>query len=285
LCRWPASSLLLSGVLSLASPRESPAIAQFAEVTGRVEAGAEGTLLVVLQLKNVGDAKAVPLTVEGELLEQRAEAQIEAGVAAGESGEARLRFALEEAPPGLHALTLLLEYPTSPASAAGSSPPMASQRAYLLLTLGASAEPAVKLTAPELTLETRDALPVGLESTDGAPHRVRLRVLAPRGLNVEEPWVEVEVPARGQVTAPIELLRAGAARGSLEGILIVAATTGEELTRTTVATGVVRIAPDSALLPRLRPILWALAVLLIGGGLLPQVFRPARPVPAQADPP
>ena len=227
----------------------------------------------MVRLRNAGDAPALPLTVEGELLGERRVARLEQGVAAGQSGEVRLAFPADLPRPGLHALTLLLEWPLGPPAVPGAIPPTASQRAYLLLSLGATAEPAVKLEPEELLLETRDRLRVDLESADGAPHRVRVRVLTPRGLNVDGEALEAEVPAKGRASVEATLLRAGAPRGSRQGILVVATAADGALERTSVATGIVRIAPDPARLPRLRPLMVLLIVLLLGGGLLEQVRR------------
>jgi hypothetical protein len=120
------------------------------------------------------------------------------------------------------------------------------------------------------------SLPVGLESTDGAAHRVAVRVLPPRGLNVlGGPLVDLDVPGSGRVTAPVSLLRAGAPRESRQGILIVASAADGPLERTAVATGVVTIARDPALLPRLRPALWLLAAALLGAAAWAELRRPA----------
>ena len=221
------------------------------------------SLEVTVALENKGDQTASPLTIQGELVVERREARLALGVAPGVTEHAVLRFPLEVPRPGLHALTLLLEWPVGPPPADGTLPPMASQRAFLLLTLGAVAEPAVRVVAPDFELETRGTLAVGLESADGASHRVSVRVLTPRGLNVLDAGGEVIVPATGRATAPVTLLRGSAPRESRQGIVVVASVLDGPLERTAVATGVVSLARDPSLLRPLRPALWLLAAGLL----------------------
>lgn len=256
--------------------RPAAASARF-EVTGKATSPDGVSLEVTVALENAGDEKASPLTIEGRLVAERREARLADGVAPGATEQAVLRFPVEVPRPGLHALTLLLEWPVGPAPADGTLPPMASQRAFLLLTLGAVAEPAVRVTPALLELETRGTLAVGLESADGAAHRVSLRVLTPRGLNVLDAGGEVDVPAKGRVTAPVTLLRAGAPRESRQGIVVVARALDGPLERTAVATGIVNLTRDPALLPRLRPALWLLAAgLLAAAAYLEVRWRSAR---------
>ena len=217
-----------------------------------------------MAVENQGDSKASPLTIVGELGAERRETRLGDGVAPGATERAVLRFPLEVPRPGLHALTLLLEWPVGPPPADGTLPPMASQRAFLLLTLGVAAEPALRVLAPPLEMETRGTLAVGLESVDGASHRVSVRVLTPRGLNVLDPGGEVLVPAGGRVTAPVTLLRGSAPRESRQGIVVVASVLDGPLERTTVATGVVSLARDPARLPGMRTALWFVAAGLLG---------------------
>jgi hypothetical protein len=218
---------------------------------------------VRVDVRNSGDAPATPLTVFGEMFGERRQARIEAGLGPGQATSAHLLFPLAVPRPGVHALPLLLEYPEGgPADAAGN-PPLASQRAYLLLALGGAAEPAVRIDAPELRLDTRGELRVGLSSLDGEPHRVSLRVLTARGVRVDSPPLEVEVPARGTVAPRVVLMRSGAPRGTRHGILLVAGTLDGALERTSVATSIVEIAPDSGLMPVLWRPLAVLALLLL----------------------
>ena len=232
-------------------------------MTGTASSPDGASLEVTLDLQNQGDLLASPLTVQAELVAERGEARLAQGVAPGATERTVLRFPLDLPRPGLHALTLLLEWPVGPAPADGTLPPMASQRAFLLLTLGALAEPAVRVIAPDLELETRGTLAVGLESADGGAHRVSVRVLTPRGLNVIGAGSEVIVPATGRATAPVTLVRGSAPRESRQGIVVVASVLDGSLERTAVTTGVVSLAKDPAILPRLRPALW-----LVAAGLL-----------------
>jgi hypothetical protein len=142
------------------------------EVSGVVQAAAGG-LDVTVTLKNVGDGGAGPVVVEGELGGRRQTGTLDEGVPPGASGSLLLHYPNDLPRPGVHALTLLLDYSEAAPGADGTTPSV-SQRAFLLLALGANPEPAVRAEAPEVRLETRSNLIVGLESEDGAPHRVRL---------------------------------------------------------------------------------------------------------------
>lgn len=232
-------------------------------MTGTATSPDGAFLEVTVDLQNLGDLKAAPLTVQGELLDERGLARLQEGVAPGATERVVLHFPLEVPRPGLHALPLLLEWPVGPPTVDGSLPSMASQRAFLLLTLGAVAEPAVRVVSPDLELETSGTLAVGLESADGGAHRVRVRVLTPRGLNVLDAGGEVIVPATGRATAPVTLVRGSAPRESRQGIVVVASVLDGPLERAAVATGVVSIARDPARLPRLRTALWLVAALLL----------------------
>jgi hypothetical protein len=252
---------------------EARAGARF-EVSGTVEA-AENGLAVRVSLKNVGDRGTGSVTVEGELLGRRQEGSLDQGVPAGESRSLLLRYPPEVPRRGVHPLTLLVDF-TEPTPGADGSPPAESQRAFLLLALGANPPPAVRVDAAEGRLETRSSLAVGLESLDGAPHRVRLRVLTPHGLRAENPPADVGVPAVGRVLVTIPLLRSGAPRGSRQGVLVVAEASDGPLARTTVTTGVVEIAPDPALMPRLRRPLLVLAGLLLASAAALEFRRSRR---------
>jgi hypothetical protein len=112
-------------------------------------------------------------------------------------------------------------------------------------------------------MRDRDPLRVTVASTDGAPHRARVRALAPRGLTTDPPAVSVEVPGSGEVTAELPILRGGAPRPSRQGIVVLAETDDGPEHRTAVATGTVDVAPDPARLPHLRRLLAAVALLLV----------------------
>ena len=142
-----AALTLLLGVVLLAAPRGAHASARF-EVTGSASSPDGASLEVTVDLQNQGDAKASPVTIQGELVAERREARLADGVAPGATERVVLRFPLEVPRPGLHALPLLLEWPVGPRPADGTQAPTASQRAFLLVTLGAVAEPAVRVLAP-----------------------------------------------------------------------------------------------------------------------------------------
>jgi len=259
---------LLLALLPLAA--EVRAGARF-EVTGSADATDEA-LLVRVELKNVGDRPASPLTVRGELLGVRRETVINPGAASGETRVATLSFPLEVPRPGVHALTLLLEFPDIGGGAPGAEP-TASQRAYLLLALGENAPPAVKVDAPVAHVETAGRMAVGVESVDGAAHRVRLRVLTPLGLRAGDVEAEVAVPAKGRAVSDVTLLRAGAPRPSQQGVLVVADVVDGPLARTAVSTGVVEIDAPAAWLPRHRSLLVLAAILLLGAAALEELRK------------
>ena len=274
---WPWSrASRLVGVAGTAAVLLFPAAAFAAaprfEVSGAVTMTDEA-LDVRVDVRNSGDAPAAPLTVFGEMFGERRQAHVETGLSPGQATSAHLIFPLAVPRPGVYALPLLLEYPEGgPADAAGN-PPLASQRAYLLLALGGTAEPAVRIDAPELRLDTRGELRVGLSSLDGAPHRVHLRVLTARGVRAESPPLEVEVPAQGTVASTVVLMRSGAPRGTRHGILLVAGTLDGELERTSVATSIVEIAPDPGLMPALWRPLVVLALLLLAQAAVLEIRR------------
>ena len=193
----------------------------------------EENLEVTVSLKNTGDAAALPLTVEGELLGESREVRLDIGVGPGVT---RARG------PAL---------PERPAAAGGPRPALAAGVARGSGALDRRPPPHGEpegLSAPDprgragaggqalgvsahvwrLVARSRS----DLESADGRPHRVGVRVAAPRGVNVEERETELEVPARGQAKALIHLLRAGAPRESQQGIVVVASVRDGELERT-----------------------------------------------------
>jgi hypothetical protein len=213
---------------------------------------------------NRGDRPAVPLEVAGELLGEQASARLASGVAPGGSGAVVLSFAAAGARPGTHALTLLLEHPVEGPPDGAGNPPVASERAWLLLALGgASPGPPVRLAAEPLRLDVRGRLGVRLESADGEAHRVRLRAFTARGLRPEGGGVEVAVPASGTARAVLPLVRAGAPRGTRHGVLLIAETTGDALARAAVLAVPVEVAPDPSVLRRIRTPVLALGVLLV----------------------
>jgi len=225
-----------------------------------VSLSGEDELEVRVDLTNRGAGDAAAVSVLGELAGHYDEARIAAGVRAGATGAARLLFPRDVPRAGVYPVVLRLDY--APRTAVAGGPAALSQRAFLLVTLGANAPPAVRLSAPETTLVDRSLLPVTIESADGGAHRVRLRVLTPRGFNPERAQDEVAVPARGAETVTVPLLRGSVPRSSRQGVLLVAETLDGEVARTSTATTAVWVAGDPARLPRLR------AAIVVAGALL-----------------
>lgn len=254
--RFP--SLLALALLAAAATARGEAVL---DVAGSVVTVAP-RLEVRVVVRNRGDRIAAPVEIVGELLGERQDARLADGVAPGAEGAVVLAFTPAGVRPGTHALTLLLEHPVEGPSDAGGNPPVASQRAWLLLALGASPSEAVRLAALPLRLDVEGGLGVRLESADGEPHRVRLRALPARGLRAKGAAALVDVPARGSALATLPIVRAGAARGSRHAVLLVAESADGPLARTTVSVAPVDVAPDPSLLPRLR------TALLVVGGLL-----------------
>ena len=224
-------------------------------------------LEVRVVVTNHGDREAAPLEVVGELLGELRSARLAGGVAPGGEGAVLLSFAPASARPGTYALALLLEHPVEGTPDGAGNPPVASQRAWLLVALGASPPPAVRLEADPLRLDVRGDLAVRLESADGEPHRVRLRALPARGLRAEGDGADVAVPARGTAPAALPLVRAGAARGSRHAVLLVAEATDGPLARTAVLAAPVEVAPFPSRLPHLHVPLLVLGVLLVAVAL------------------
>ena len=213
---------------------------------------------VRVDLANLGNEPAHGVTIEAELLGQRQLSRLEEDLPGQVDGNATFVFDVGALPPGVYPLALHVQYARS--SAAGDT---ASQRGYLLLALGATPRPAVRLTVPEVRLDTLARIPISVESADVRPHRVRLRMLAPRGLQPYGPEPEVSVPPFGSVTAEMKVLRGGAPRPSMQGLVLLAETIGEEPANASASTAVVDVEGDPARMPRLRWWLLALAVLLL----------------------
>ena len=227
-------------------------------------------------LANRGDRPAGPIDVKGELFGESQAARLPGTLAPGTSGSVTLEFATPAPKPGLHALTLLVEHPLEGAPDGAGNPQMASQRAFLLLALGASPEPAVRMRADPLRLDVRGALVVHLESADGQARRVRLRALTARGIRSESGPIDVAVPARGELRAEVTLARAGASRGTEHPLLLVAETPELEVSRTAVAAASVAVAADPSRLPALRVPLLALGTLLVTFALGFEAWKTTR---------
>lgn len=227
------------------------------EVAGTVE-GTDDALQVHVRLRNGGDSPATTLTVEGELLGNTALADLKTGVAAGAAGEVVLHFPAGAIRAGVHPLSLLLDYEWP-----GARGPLGvSQRAYLLLGLGGVADPPVRLSVRDARMDYAGVVDVGIESLDGAPHSVRLRLLGPRGFRADAPAEEVQVPPHGPIDVPVRVFRGVLPWASRQGVLALAEVTDGPLASAAVATGAVDVAPDPAWMPRLRrPLLLGAIVL------------------------
>jgi hypothetical protein len=112
---------------------------------------------------------------------------------------------------------------------------------------------------------------VGVESADGAAHRVRVRVLTPPGLQAPDA-AEVAVPASGRVTATVRVWRSSAARGSRQPLVAVAESMDGERADASAAL-FADVLPDPAWMPRLRRPLGALALLLMAAAALLELRR------------
>ena len=244
------------------------------DVAGDARAEAQ-RLSVSVALTNRGESSARTVDVEGELLGRRDEAHLTDGVAAGATRAVMLRFPLDVPRPGVHALALHLRY-LSTAEPEGAEP--SSQRAYLLLALGASPPASVRMSVEPARVVYEGVARVRIESADGAAHRVRLRALAPRGLFALDPGEPVVVPAAGRVTAALRVLRAGAPLGSRAGIVVLAEDADGPLARTAAATGEVEVQPARPWLPRLREPVLVIALALMAGAVVIELRRlGARP--------
>jgi hypothetical protein len=223
-----------------------------------------GQLRVRVDLTNDGDVAARGMQVEGELFEARSEATLTAPLAPGQTASVELSFAAAAPRPGVHGLALHLQY--WPEVAAPSAPSI-SQRAYLLLALGQNAAAPVHVSVPDAQVTRYTEVPVRLTSADGAAHRVRLRALAPRGVNALPPDEPVAVPASGAAEAPLRVLRAGAPAGSQAGLVVMASEVDGPVERTAVGTGRVDIGAPAPWLPRMRAGLLGAALVLMAAAV------------------
>jgi hypothetical protein len=252
LSRSSASSLLAFLLLAGSASAEVRL-----EMAGVVQAGPP-RLEVRVDLANRGDTPARGVSVDAEMLGQRQQARFDDALAPGGTSSAVFRFEVGDAPAGVHALALHLQFARS-----ASASDVASQRGYLLLALGESPAPAVRMGAGEVRLGTEAPIAVRLESADGRTHRVRLRVLAPRGLQPFGPRPVVDVPPQGAVVADVLLLRGGAPRPSRQGVVVLAETVDEAPANASAATVIVEVQADPAWLPRLRRPLTGVGLVLL----------------------
>jgi hypothetical protein len=235
------------------------------EVAGAAEPAADG-LLVRVDVTNKGDRAAGRLDVEGELFGEYAESSLFAGVQPGATQSVWLHFETPPPRPGVHALALHLRYPVI------NVHEPASQRAYLLLALGATADSPLRLAAAPARFETAGTLRVDLSATDGAAHAARVRVLAPRGLNVLESR-QVVVPAGGTAPVEVPLIRTGGSRSERLELIVLAATTTDGIESTATALAGVELFPHRPLLPRLRVPLVVAGALLLAAAVAAELWR------------
>ena len=245
------------------------------DVSGQLAATAP-RLAVRVVLTNRGDRAAGPIDVYGELFGELQSGRFASRLAPGASGDVALEFDAKPPKPGLHALTLLVENPLEGAADAAGNPPMASERAWLLLALGASPTPAVRMRADPMALDVRGALAVRVESADAEPAHVRLRVLTARGLRADGGPIELDVPARGEVRALVPLVRAGAPRGTSQALLLVAETPDAPLARTSVAVAKIAVRADPSLFPKVRVVFLGLGIALVAAALGYELWRAPR---------
>jgi len=261
----------LAGLLVFASVSALAAVDAHLAVSGTVRE-VDGELELAVVLTNRAASPMGPVTAEAELLGHRGQASLKDGLPAAATGHLVFRLPLEIPQPGVYPITLLLDY-----SVGGDSPsPALSQRAFLLVALGAQAEAPVRISVPDLRLRSYGKLQVSVQSADGTAHHVRLRAEPPRGLRALEDTREVDVPAQGAVLLELGLLRSGAPRGP-QGLLVIAESSEGAAHRTAVATGTVDVLPDDPWLPRLRGGLAITAGLLFGASLLAELRRRRRP--------
>ncbi|HET7293825.1 MAG TPA: hypothetical protein VFM88_15480 [Vicinamibacteria bacterium] len=249
---------LLLAALAAPSAGQEPRL----EVTGEVVGQTDDALDVRVGLTNRGDADVPSLRAEGELFGHVESRALDQGLARGATSGLPFSFPLRDARPGVHAVSLRLDYE---AAATGDRPARSIvQVAYVLVALGESPPPAVRIFAPDARMDSVGRWRVALESDDAAAHRVRLRVILPRTLRADPLESTVEVPAAGRVEKELLLFRVDAPWEAAQGALLVAATDGEPVTRTTVATALVQVGREPGRMPRLRrPLAAAMGLLFL----------------------
>lgn len=133
----------------------------------------------------------------------------------------------------------------------------------MLLALLLAAGPALELRAADLELRWHARLPVELRHDGPAP--VRLRLAAEAGPLQVVPAEGLELPARGARRVELDVFRGRAEWGSRQRLRLLA------LDERGLAVGLVeleaRVAPDPAVLPRLRGALLATGLGLLAGAL------------------
>ena len=130
----------------------------------------------------------------------------------------------------------------------------------------------VRLTARDVRVLYYGDVEIGLESGDGAAHRVRVRVQAPAGLQAPDPAI-VTVSPTGRVTATVRVWRSSAPRGSRQALQVVAESMDGATGPAASAPVFADILPDPAWMPRLRRPLGVLALLLMAAAAALELRR------------
>ena len=130
----------------------------------------------------------------------------------------------------------------------------------------------MRLSARDVRILYYADVAASVESADGAPHRVLVRVQTPAGLQAPDA-AEVDVPAAGRVTATVRVWRSSAPRGSRQALMVVAEPVVGEPGAAVSAPLFADIQTDPAWMPRLRRPLGMAALLLMAAAALLEVRR------------
>jgi len=240
------------------------------EVGGTLDPSPGGGLRVRVTVRNTGGRPAEDVRVYGELLGDRAAAEITGTIEPGARREVVLPLAHVVPTDGVHALVLRLDYDSVGAADQAAAP--LSQWAYLLLAFGTAPSPAITIELPRPRFDETTSVPLTLRSADGRAHRARLSLYVPRGLAAVPYRQTVDVPATGEAVARVRLFRALASPHSTHGLLALAATEDEDVVQTAAAVSLAEVGRDAAIVPRLRvPLLLVAGALVVVG-----VFRQWR---------
>lgn len=137
----------------------------------------------------------------------------------------------------------------------------------------AAATSSVRVRVADLRLTHAGELRVELQSADGRPHRVALHVTHDLG-GLRPLPATVDVPQAGGVHVDVRVFRGDAAWGSRHEVDVVAL---EGDAPVGLASAVIDVAPDPALVPRVRPLLIALGLLLLAVAVVQEWRRETAP--------
>ena len=255
--RRPASRLC-PGAVAGRSPRPRPGARAprprtaeaVLDVSGEVLA-TEPRLEVRVLVTNRGDRPAAPVEVSGELLGSSAPARLAAELAPGGSGAVVLDVRRRSGAAGVHALDAAARARARRARRdAGGNPPLASERAWLLVALGASPRARrARCAAAPSRIAVRGALEVDArERRRRAAPRRAAGADAPAACASRAQPLEVDVPAIGAARVRrspwcARVPRAGRATASCSSPSRATAVP----VRTAVAVAPVEVAPDESL--------------------------------------